>query len=502
MNAIVLLALAVMPRAEPPLPEGAIARLGSPAERPRPEDYEAAIGHVAFLPDSKSLVSASLDGNVRVWDVTAQQMVRSWRPELRSLNSLAVSADGKLAATAGRKDNVIRIFEIATGKELHSLKHPADVGVESLAFAPASTTLAASSYGNAARTESIRLWDAADGREVGKLAGARNGTATLSFHPDGKSLLATVNVTQPDQSARIWDTSSGKAIDLAFDRGGAIAPDGRSFAVVRNRPGVGFGDLVLVEWASRRERLILSKESHVWRVLAFSPDSRLLATAPPLSPGQGRLPNGVSIWELDNGLELKHLDAGERWSLAFSPDGKLLATGARDGMILLWDVAKLRPARPKVEVTDSLWSDLAADAVAAYRAVVKLGDSGDRGVALLRERLKNLKPVDEKKLAALFTDLESDSYAARRKAVAELAGLEVGPDRLRGRLTATTSTEARKALTQLLEKLDGWSFRGVRAVEALQRNDTPEASKLLQELAAGDPAARLTIESSEALRRR
>ena len=77
---------------------------------------------------------------------------------------------------------------------------------------------------------------------------------------------------------------------------------------------------------------------------------------------------------------------------------------------------------------------------------------------------------------------------------------------MRQRLKATASAEARKAIALLLERLDGWlaepqRLREVRAVEALQRNGTPAARKLLAELATGDPAARLTREARAALER-
>jgi hypothetical protein len=69
-------------------------------------------------------------------------------------------------------------------------------------------------------------------------------------------------------------------------------------------------------------------------------------------------------------------------------------------------------------------------------------------------------------------------------------------------LSATASADARKALTQLLMKLNGGLFHEVRAVEALQRNGTPEGRKCLKEFAAGESTARLTREARGVLPRR
>jgi hypothetical protein len=169
-------------------------------------------------------------------------------------------------------------------------------------------------------------------------------------------------------------------------------------------------------------------------------------------------------------------------------------------------MSKLAPVPRAVEVTDALWADLAADAATAYQAVAKLGHAGEPGVALLREHLKPAKPVDAKRLAAILKDLESDAYAARQKAAADLAAADVPTDVLRERLKTASSAEARKVIQKLLDARDGWltdpqRLRHVRAVEALQRNGSAAAKKLLEDLAAGDPAARLTQEAKEATRR-
>jgi hypothetical protein len=205
---------------------------------------------------------------------------------------------------------------------------------------------------------------------------------------------------------------------------------------------------------------------------------------------------------------VRRVDAGSAFCFAFSPSGKMLATGGADGTILLWDISAIRPTETVPDTApELLWADLAGDAIKAYRAVVALGDQGERAVKFLAERLKPAAPIEPKRIDQWLADLDSPQFAVRNNARAELAALaERAEPALRARLKATTSAEARLVIKRLVDALDsGWvthpsRLREVRAVEALERNRSPAARRLLQDLAKGDPAARLTVEAQAGLR--
>src|SRR5262249_18530928 len=122
--------------------------------------------------------------------------------------------------------------------------------------------------------------------------------------------------------------------------------------------------------------------------------------------------------------------------------------------------------------------------------------------ALLRAHLFPVPPADGRRLARLVTDLDSDSFETRERATRELALLgDLAEPALRQALENRPSPELRRRAQRLLAKLEGPKLRQVRAVEVLELVGTPEAQKLLQELAGGAPSARLTQEAKASLGR-
>jgi hypothetical protein len=249
--------------------------------------------------------------------------------------------------------------------------------------------------------------------------------------------------------------------------------------------------------------------------MAFSPDGRLLATATGLWAAWKPVshPPEVRLWDTLTGREVARLAgaAADASSLCFSPDGRRLVSGHQDGTLLVWDVPNARPtpAELTADETNRLWADLAgADAGKARRAVGRLVASGARGVALVRRHLRPVAPVEAAWVRKRVAGLDSDSFEERQRAFAELAErVELVRDALKEVLAGSPSPEVRKQLRRLLEEAEGRALdpgdrlRELRALEVLERVGTPEARALLLEVAGGAPPARLTREAKAALDR-
>jgi hypothetical protein len=191
--------------------------------------------------------------------------------------------------------------------------------------------------------------------------------------------------------------------------------------------------------------------------------------------------------------------------LAFSPDGRRLASGSADTTALVWDVTRWRPGG---KVTDGkalagLWEDLGMDdPKVIYAAVCRGVAGGDAAVARLKRDLAPAPAVDAENVAGLVRQLDSDEFAQREKATEALAGL--GPPAeaaLRAALGKARSADVRRRLGRVLREYEAEQRRLGHAVELLEMIGTKEARRLLVDLSKGVSGSRLTQAAQAALER-
>jgi WD40 repeat protein/tRNA A-37 threonylcarbamoyl transferase component Bud32 len=278
------------------------------------------VSSVAWTADGSRLATGSADLTIRIWDGDSGQEQLVMTGHTEPIASVAWSAGGDRLAS-GAFDNTIRIWDPASGEELGLLSgHTRPV--VSLAWSPDGSRLVSGSVDG-----SIRVWNPATGEETGLIMGHSSDLRSVAWSPDGSRLA----VAGFDGKVRRWDIAA-ETEETPLDGAGAgflsvaWSPDGSQLAA-------GEDDGTIQIWDVTNEQVVHSLTGHTDQVndLAWSPDGRLVASA----GGDGT----VRLWDSVSGAKLREL-AGHTdsiYGVAWSPDGSQLISGSLDQTIGVWD---------------------------------------------------------------------------------------------------------------------------------------------------------------------
>jgi WD40 repeat protein len=308
------------------------------------------ISSVAFSPDGRTLASGSDDTNVKLWDATSGQELRTLSGHMGRVESVAFSPDGRWIASGAstfNESSVVKLWDAVSGRELRTLTGHARLVLGAnpsvVAFSPDSSVLASGGWDGA-----IYLWDVSSGRELRTLAGPKGRVNSLAFSPDGRTFASGSD----DVEIKLWDVTNGQELRTLTGHKYAVqsvafSPDGRTLASASLDTTVKLWDV-----ASGRElRTLKGHIAYVTHLgpmggvsVAFSPNGLYLLSGGCASHDAKNecIEGALKLWNIGTGQQLHEFTghAGEVSSVAFSPDGDRAVSSSYDKTLKLWDISE------------------------------------------------------------------------------------------------------------------------------------------------------------------
>jgi WD40 repeat protein len=295
---------------------------------------------ISFSPDSKRIAVPGAPGTVGIWEVvTGRRVGRPLAVGSADVES-AIFADGGRTLIASDDSGSVSVIDIGTGRPIHPPLSVGDQPAASLDLSPDGRLLAAASFEG-----SVVVWDATTGAPYGPpLTADTSPVNDVAFSPDGRTL-----VSSHLRSAVVWNLNGDQVIGRPLGGPASLITD-VSFSHDGKRLAAGRfdGHTILYDTETRRQALRIDIGSVVTAV-AFHPHGSLLAV--------GTIDGKARLFDTKSGAAVGSLLGGGRsavWQIAFSPDGRLLAVAVdpngadgfsgqqRQGEVQLWDVHSRR----------------------------------------------------------------------------------------------------------------------------------------------------------------
>jgi len=311
--------------------------------------HKSRVDLLAISPDGAILATEStLDGLI-ISDLCTGKLLRTWREPGFSANSLAFSYDGTILGT-GNNDGRVRLWDTHTGVLLKKLP-VCQWSIYAIAFSPDGQTLA-----SCAGDGTVQLWNIRTGERLMTLGKKGERMSSMAFSPDGKLLATLSRYVRAD----VWDVFSGRLINTLAGK------------------GVSFDALCSVSFCSGGKIVSVACEGDIclWNPLKKDePEKvRIPDSIDPLKRLDTRMPTGsvnrrifigmtvlspdcdraatvnvdgsIAVWDVATrevrqilaGARIPDLAGGGVEAMAFSPDGKIVASANRNGKVEVWQI--------------------------------------------------------------------------------------------------------------------------------------------------------------------
>jgi eukaryotic-like serine/threonine-protein kinase len=295
-------------------------------------NYVSAVG---WSPDGKRIASASGDGTVQVWDASNGGHVLTYRGHSGDVLTLAWSPDGQYIASGGL-DTTVQVWNAASGSHIYTYHGHSDV-ISDVAWSPDGKRIA-----SASNDGSVQIWDAVTGKNVVAFrnppsvkGGGPAPFNAVAWSPDGKRIVAGGN-----GDVQVMDASTAKVTGYIGHHSGIVYA--LAWSLDKKYLAVGGSDGTVELWNMTTGNNFFNYNGHTSDVLAvaWSPDEKRIASA--------SADGTVQVWDALTGEHAYtyrghadyywgHFTSGVSvYAVAWSPDGKRIASGGSDNTVQVW----------------------------------------------------------------------------------------------------------------------------------------------------------------------
>jgi WD40 repeat protein len=310
------------------LPSLAQDKAQTPEVVTRLKGHDDAVYSVAYSPDGKYLVTGSLDHTLKLWDVAAGKEIKTYGGKTghqKMVLAVTFSPDGQMIAS-GSADNTLKVWDVPVSSPIRSL--PTGAAATAVALSADGTKLAAG-----CKDGSVRLLNAADFKELYKLAGHQGAVTGVAFSANGQ-ILASASA---DRTVRFWNVANGQLVAAVGAHAGAV--NGVTIHP-NNTAAYSVGDDGMLKFwqIPPAAAKVLPGHTAAIHALAMSLDGSLL-----VSGGEDKT---VRQFAVAGAKEIRALSGpqGPIASVALNAPNTLIAAGSSDRHVYLWNAADGKPA--------------------------------------------------------------------------------------------------------------------------------------------------------------
>jgi len=283
------------------------------------EGRGGSVNGCAVTSDGRRAVSAYFDGTLKVWDLDAGRVVATLRGHTGEVTACVLTADGR-RAISGSADRTLKIWDLDAGRTLATL-HGHKNWVRACAVTPDGGRVISASH-----DRTLKIWDLDAGRDLATLHDHADWVTACAVTPDGERVISASH----DRTLKIWDLDTARVLATLGGhadgvRACVITPDGRRVVSASN-------DRMLKVWNLDDTCVLTSGDGHADRVNActVTSDGRRVVSA-----SDDRT---LKVWNLDAGLTALGGHVDRVHACTATPDGGRVVSASNDGTLKVWDV--------------------------------------------------------------------------------------------------------------------------------------------------------------------